>query len=81
VKTPDVIRHWKNRTTKTCSYCGASYRMGRGGVESGCDACLGIERDRKGRAWLSDETEQVFEGEGGGEIVITRAEAFEGGRT
>jgi hypothetical protein len=59
-----------------CRHCGKHYWLGVTGTADGCDACLGIERDRKGRAWLPDETEQVFESGDGGEITVARADAF-----
>jgi NADH pyrophosphatase NudC (nudix superfamily) len=74
----NAIRHWVNRTTKTCPHCGTSYRLGRTGVEGGCDNCLGIQRDRNGYAWLPDETEQTYMDVDTGTVyTVTRAEAFE----
>jgi hypothetical protein len=64
---------------ETCPICGETYIVGVNGMgePSGCDSCLGIQRDKNGYAWSPDETTMELEDvETGARTIVTREQAF-----
>ena len=61
----------------TCPKCKKQYNLGYNGVGEGCDKCLGIERDKEGRAWYPGEKSHEYQPNNGSPAyTVTRKQAF-----
>ncbi len=65
--------------TTECPHCKKTFTPGVNGMwtPQGCDACLGIVRDKTGAPWLPREVEHlVVDPKTGRPTTITREQAF-----
>jgi hypothetical protein len=61
----------------TCPKCNKKYNLGYNGVVSGCDKCLGIQRDKQGHAWYPGEKSHTYKPNNCElEYKVTRKQAF-----
>ncbi len=61
-----------DKVLELCPICGKTYELGYTGMVDGCDACLGVIRDKSGYAWESNVVEKRIVYPSGKETIVKR---------